>query len=86
MQNPTLLLPDGHEIVPIHFLCYPRTQDGRRELRIACQPNLKEFTTTPDRMVVCHRTKSVKSVTCPVCLDSAEWRLAESERRLVLGN
>lgn len=59
MTPETMILADGSEIIPVHYL-----SNGR----LACIPGLTDFSALQYRPKPWLRSDSVESVTCPVCL------------------
>ena len=69
----TMILKDGQEITVIHFLAQPKWEKPR----IACMPGLKDFSANQYRECPFLRTDEVRSVTCPTCKGTEDFKKAE---------
>lgn len=72
MTPETLILADGSEVTAIHFLVVPMFGMNR----IACMPGLSNFNAMATRHQPVHRTDETRSVTCPMCKGTKEYREA----------
>ena len=58
MDDQTMILEDGTEVLLIHFLCCGK---------IVCTPNSGDMAATPLRSYPLNRTEEIVAVTCPLC-------------------
>ncbi len=79
MKPETMILPDGKEVNTIHFL---DTSTGIQ--RIACIPGLTSFSSSQFRQHPWLRTDEVRSVNCPLCKATKEFKDAELNLNNVL--
>lgn len=70
MTPETMILEDGSEIATVHFLATPLYGLPR----IACMPGLQDFASGPFRQAPLIRTDEVKSVNCPLCKLTADFK------------
>ncbi len=61
MNPETMILPDGSEVVVIHYLSQPKYG----KLFVACMPGVEDFVQPTARPIM--RTDECRSVTCPLC-------------------
>lgn len=71
MTPETMLLADGSEITVLHLLFQPPFG----HLRIACMPGLRDFASNKNRAAPILRTDEVRSVNCPLCKASEDYRV-----------
>jgi len=71
MNIPVSILPDGREVIPVHFLV--ETPEG---YRIACSPNLTQMSALATKPAPYLRSEEARAVTCQVCQQTGEWRNA----------
>ena len=79
MKHQVMLLPSGKEIILIHFV----THDEFGQERIACLPNLEQFSVAHDRLIPVHRSLEARAVTCPLCKDTPLWKEADEAMTLL---
>ena len=79
MDNQTMVLEDGREIILIHFA----VRNGKG-YKIACVPGLENFHAF-NRGHPWHRTEEVKAVTCKVCKSTAEFKQARIDYDTAVG-
>jgi hypothetical protein len=72
----TVILEDGSEVNTVH---YAYLSGGRYV--VACTPNLETFHAGNDRLTPWIRTGSTQAVTCPRCLESDAFRIAQDLRK-----
>lgn len=75
MTPETTILPDGREVVLIHFLARNDFNGGH----IACMPGLKDMASNQYRQSPHMRTDSPDGVTCVMCKKTAEFRHAAGQ-------
>lgn len=73
MQHQTMILGDGSVIIPIHFTI----MDGTVE-HIACAPRLRHLHSHNNKPAW-QRTTDARVVTCPVCKETEEFKVAVAE-------
>jgi hypothetical protein len=71
----TMILEDGTEITPIHFLVI--VPHGRS--RMACMPGLTDFASAKYRAMPWMRSEEPRSVSCPLCQLTAEFIAAKDK-------
>ena len=73
MTPPTMILEDGSEIVLQHFLV---PAEGRSKAHLACLPGLTDFASGQFRGMPWIRTDEPRSVSCPMCKETQEYKAA----------
>lgn len=81
MKPETMILADGSEVVLVHLLFTPAFGDSR----ISCLPGLKDFSSGKYRQMPHLRTDDVRSVTCPVCKRTDDFKAGSEELRSKIG-
>ena len=95
MADQVMLLPDGTEIHLIHFIylsppgvvaAVGRRLTGAADTwKIACVPNMTQFSASGDRASPWRRSEDVRAVTCPLCSRTEFFVAAERQLRETLG-
>lgn len=87
MIEMTAIRADGSEYIPTHFLYRsapgttasegePLVPGGLFTRKLACAPELIELSAFGSRPCPYPRTEDVQAVTCPMCMDTAEFKKA----------